>query len=94
MALAHVAASCSQPVPPHRPTRHTAAVGSRSWRPKPGCGSARASGMAACCCPALLTCGFGAGWADNGLQLPQPQLPAAIKPASPSHRGFQPLQVG
>lgn len=32
MALAHVAASCSQPVPPRRPTRHTAAVGSGSWR--------------------------------------------------------------
>jgi len=38
MALARVAASCSQPVPPRRPTQHTAAVSSGSWRlPKPGC---------------------------------------------------------
>lgn len=36
MALAHVTASCSQPVPPHRPTWHTAAVGSGNWLP-PSC---------------------------------------------------------
>lgn len=41
MALAHVAASCSQPVPPHQPTRHTAAVGTGSWLP-PSCPPAAA----------------------------------------------------
>lgn len=83
MALAHVAASCSQPVPPHRPTRHAAAVGSGSWRPP---SSLPAAAEARLCSPvpggsvpphALgVGCGFGAGWGGDGFQPPPPQVAA------------------